>query len=278
MDWKQHCRARLPEHLDAQGDLAPPWAKFPQYERYTIGWRMGSGEDWMGLWHVFLEGLPAKGETRLAYLRRHPPAPFTWAGLVSDVLHPEAEDEDEEGDDGDGPASTLVAELSSLGLIASDIAFHTWLGQQPGIGWPWEHDVTPVTMARHWTRDFWFWSRQVAACRSAPGWQVPPVPAAWGDCALALATGAVPSLDLSRGLLSLAQMLCAGEVTPPWKLGLTFADFTDSFEDDMGFVDAYRLWGMSAFDDAPHLLNHLELTQAPPAWRDWAAEQCGLVL
>jgi uncharacterized damage-inducible protein DinB len=36
-------RGRLASLLDANGDLAPPWAKFPNYERGTIGWRMGSG-------------------------------------------------------------------------------------------------------------------------------------------------------------------------------------------------------------------------------------------
>ena len=55
MDWKDSCRSRLREHLDPHGDLAPPWERFPHYERYTIGWRMGSGEDWLGLWSVFLE-------------------------------------------------------------------------------------------------------------------------------------------------------------------------------------------------------------------------------
>ena len=32
-------RDRLAGELDAHGDLVPPWAKFPTYERYTIGWR-----------------------------------------------------------------------------------------------------------------------------------------------------------------------------------------------------------------------------------------------
>jgi hypothetical protein len=78
MDWNQSYRSRLPEHLDANGDLAPPWERFPTYERYTIGWRMGAGEDWLGLWHVFLKGLESSPEVRLAYLRRHLPAPISW--------------------------------------------------------------------------------------------------------------------------------------------------------------------------------------------------------
>lgn len=70
----------LPEHLDARGDLAPPWSAFPEYERYSLGWRMGMGETWMGLYAAFLQGLPADRDTRLAYLRRHPPAPYSLVG------------------------------------------------------------------------------------------------------------------------------------------------------------------------------------------------------
>src|SRR4051812_2758706 len=99
MDRKQFYRARLPEHLDGNGDLAPPWERFPTYTRYTIGWRMGTGEDWLSLWHAFLEALGPAFGARLASRRRHPPAPFTWADWVHSVLHPsspEAEGEDEE--------------------------------------------------------------------------------------------------------------------------------------------------------------------------------------
>lgn len=28
-------------------DLAPPWVEFPDIPRYSIGWRMGPGEDYM---------------------------------------------------------------------------------------------------------------------------------------------------------------------------------------------------------------------------------------
>src|SRR5690606_25733592 len=95
------CLARLPEHLDDHGDLAPPWARFPTYERHTLGWRMGAGEDWLGLWHVFLERLEPAFEVRLAYLRRHPAAPVSWASSVYGVLYPEARGEDDDDDDDD---------------------------------------------------------------------------------------------------------------------------------------------------------------------------------
>jgi hypothetical protein len=85
--------------------------------------------------------------------------------------------------------------------------------------------------------------------------------------------GKVGDLDLRRGLLSLAQILSAGEVVPPWKLGLALDDFTDSFDEDMGYVDAFRLWGMSTFDDREQMGRYLEATGMPESWEGWVAEQ-----
>jgi hypothetical protein len=271
MGWEDFCRGRLPEFLDVNGDLAPPWERFPNYERYTIGWRMGTGEDWLGLWHVFLDGLDLSFEARLAYLRRHPPAPETWADAVHGVLYPSAGDDDP-GEDEEAAAGRRDA-LRRAGLIASDVAYPTWLSQQRGVRWPWEDSETPEDAARYWTRDFWFWSRQVAGLRADPGWEPPAVPAGWQPCEAPLRTGEVGSPDLRHGLLSLAQMLSAGRVTPPWRLGLTLDDFADSFENDMGYVDAFRNWGMSSFDDREQLRRYLAANDAPDAWLGWCEAQ-----
>jgi hypothetical protein len=271
MDWQQSCRAHLPEHLDSTGDLAPPWEQFPEYERYTIGWRMGAGESWLGMWRVFVEALDPAFEVRLAYLQRHPPAPINWADHVYHVFHPSASDaEDEE--------STQVetqrrAELLQMGLIASDAAYPTWLRQQQGVRWPWEYGDTPEITARYRTRDLWFWSRQVAELRATPTWEVPAVPGSWRACADPLATGTVSAPDLQRGLLTLAQLLAAGRVVPPWQLGARVEDFADTFNNEMGYVDAFRLWTMSAFDDREHLMRYLAATAMPKKWERWLAEQ-----
>jgi hypothetical protein len=271
MNWKQSCRARLPEFLNGDGDLAPPWERFPNYERYTIGWRMGAGEDWLGLWQVFLEDLDPAFEIRLAYLRRHPPAPATWADEVHSVLYPSSLEADREDDEGAAAERRAAFELA--GLIASDVAYSTWLSQQRGVRWPWEYAETPETAARHWTRDLWFWSRQVAKLRTDPAWVPSAVPERWQPCAAPLRTGDVRSPDLCSGLLSLAQMLSAGRVTPPWQLGLPLDSFADSFEDDMEYVDAFRLWGTSSFDDREQLQRYLAATEVPEVWERWAAEQ-----
>jgi hypothetical protein len=269
-DWKQLYRARLPQDLDERGDLALPWERFPTYERYTIGWRMGGGEDWLSLWHVYLEDLDPAYDFRLAYLRRHPPAPVTWADWVHSFLHPARPDEEGKKE---GVDAERRAVLLREGVIASDVAYSTWLSQQQGVRWPWTHVETPEDAARYWTREFWFWSRQVDALRNQRGWEPPAVPDQWQACASQLRTGEVRSPDLRNGLLSLAQMLCAGRVVPPWRLGLTFDDFKDSFENDMGYVDAFRLWGMSSFDDREQLQRYLRSTEAPQDWERWTRER-----
>lgn len=270
MDWKERCRSRLGGYLDARGDLAPPWERFPVYERYTIGWRMGSGEDWLLLWSVFLEQLGPDSETRMAYLRRHPPAPINWADTVHHVLHPMDSGDDEPDPD---VAAGRRAALLAQGLIASDASYRIWLGQQSELWWPWDRHGTPESAARHNVREFWFWSRWAAELRTSGAWVPPAAPDVWASCAHALESGDAGPIDPEQGLLSLARQLCAGYVTAPWQVGLPLADFADSFADDMGCVDAFRLWGMSVFDDAEQLRRYLDEVGLPPEWEAWVAGQ-----
>ena len=253
-------RRRMEEHLDELGDLAPPWEAYPDYERYTIGWRMGPGEGWLTMWWQFLEEVVPTMEARLAYLLRHPPAPESWADVVHEVLNPD--------DDLDGLEPEQREALRAHGLTASDASFPIWLRRQSGIDWPWRYAQRPEEAARYQTRRLWFWSRQVVLARAASVFSPPSLPRAWRVCEPALRRGDA-SVDLRRGLRSLAVMLAAGRVTPPWQLGLTLDDFHDSFDEDMGFVDAFRLWGMSAFDDRAHAERWLASAAPPRAWRAW---------
>jgi hypothetical protein len=268
VNWRASAEARLPDHLDENGDLAPPWEKFPEYERYTLGWRMGTGEAWMCMWSVFLDKLGTEPAVRLAYLQRHAPAPWTWANLVHSVLAPAADDDDD--DDGDVRAER-IQQLQARGLIASDIAWSTWCRRNPSHA-PWEHAKTPVDGVQYHTRELWFWSRRVSQLRQRPGWAPPAVPAEWEPCAAPLRDASAGDVDAGQGLLTLARMLAAGRVVPPWELGLGPEAFADSFEDDMGYVDAYRLWGMSVFDDRPQLESFVPADSVPVVWRAWMGE------
>jgi hypothetical protein len=150
MSWKDPRRA-IAEHLDRQGDLAPPWERFPKYERYAIGWRMGEGETWLWLWHTFVQDLDPAFEVRLAYLRRHAPAPVSWAGSVYRVLHPDENEDEEEDDDDVDRFEDRRAALLEQGLIASDAAYPIWLAQQEGVRWPWIDCETPEKAAYYRT-------------------------------------------------------------------------------------------------------------------------------
>ena len=99
------------------------------------------------------------------------------------------------------------------------------------------------------------------------------MPPAWAACAAVARAGVAGPIEPTAGLASLALVLAAGSVLAPWQVGLTPADFADSFDDDMGYVDAFRLWGMSAFDDAPTRAAYLARTDAPTSWGAWLDAQ-----
>ena len=44
--------------------LTPPWLKHPELDRYSMGWRMGYGEDYLVDWIVWYKGLSKDGQTK----------------------------------------------------------------------------------------------------------------------------------------------------------------------------------------------------------------------
>ncbi|MDJ1182703.1 hypothetical protein [Roseofilum casamattae] len=255
--------------LEQLPEMLPPWEEFPTYKRDTIGWRMGTGERYLKDWFDFINTVPKNYESRLAYLKRHRPAPLNWGNWVLSILYP------------DVPLKQRVrwseAEhkpLIELGLIEEDAAYQTWVLKQSDIQWPWQlqGSRSPAVAARYRTRKFWFFSRQFNANRQAGELSSESVPGSWKEVETELLTGLLGNVDPSHGLLALAKMLCAGSVQPPWVYGLSPAQCTSSFEMDMGFCDAYQLWLMSAFDDNILLQKMLESTGVPSDWTDWIEE------
>ena len=246
-------------------ELVPPWEKFPTYERYTIGWRMGIGEDYRYQWYDFLKTF-SDYDSRLQYLKRHRPAPMNWANSVWNTLHPESEV------DGFGCEDSKVNELFELGLIKHDVAYETWLLGQEDIVWPWNLTDSPIHAARYFTRDFWFSSRQMKTAREKDDFHLPEIPEDWAMLQSEFSAAKLGKMDTSKGLFTLAQMLCAGSILPPWELNLGIEDFADSFEMDMGYIDAYRLWIMCAFDDDQMLRKILAQKSIPSQWQTWLDE------
>ena len=56
------------------------WLMFPQLDRGSIGWRMGSGEDYLAKWHKFYKHLNKK--EKRAYQSKYP-EPLGWEGFYS---------------------------------------------------------------------------------------------------------------------------------------------------------------------------------------------------
>ncbi|MBL7818468.1 MAG: NADAR family protein [Saprospiraceae bacterium] len=42
----------------------PPWEKHPELDRYSIGWRMGYGEEYMLIWYTWYRGLSTTGKEK----------------------------------------------------------------------------------------------------------------------------------------------------------------------------------------------------------------------
>ena len=216
MAWQDYYREHLAKKLDEHGDIVPPWAKYPDYERYCLGWRMGAGEGWLCFCSVFLETLPTDYATRLAYLRRHPPAPLSWASHVVWVLRAGDGDEsgEEEDESGEEEKEADIARLRDLGLVKSDAAFANWCALH-GEGYvPDLFEESPLVAARDRTRVFAFWSRAHAVKPALPA----KLGAGWSDCEAAL-RGDVGEPNLEEGLLTLAKFFCAGRVRTPGNSG-----------------------------------------------------------
>jgi hypothetical protein len=246
-------------------EMVPPWEEFPTYKRYSLGWRMGYGEDYFHDWLDFIATLPDDYDTRIAYLSRHRPAPINWANLMLRVLYP-SQEWDKESD----RYAVEKLKLLDRGSIAYDAAYQTWLQQQSEIAWPWQiFGDNPEDVARYCTREFWFFSRQYDFASQSGDVPLIEVPAKWENLAPELLTGKLGKVDPAQGLFTLAQMLCTVSVLPPWLLGLSPDDFTDSFEMNMGYVDAFRLWMMSAFDDDVLLTQILSNPGVPTEWSSW---------
>lgn len=67
-------RSFLAEKRDRDGDFFPPWRVYP-YSRFSMGWRMGSGEWYMWGWGRWYHELPA--DHRRRYRWKYWP-PLSW--------------------------------------------------------------------------------------------------------------------------------------------------------------------------------------------------------
>jgi len=73
----------IASEIDAHGTMLPLWRRYPDIERYSIGWRMGSGEWYLHLWQLWFERLTP--DEQAAYRARwEPDEPADWKGWFED--------------------------------------------------------------------------------------------------------------------------------------------------------------------------------------------------
>lgn len=71
----------IAEELTPQGDLLPPWQKFPEIQARSIGWRMGYGEMYMIAWDKWADQF--NKEQLIEYFKKYAPIPVEWLSWVS---------------------------------------------------------------------------------------------------------------------------------------------------------------------------------------------------
>src|SRR5258706_14468289 len=78
---KARVNRAIAEELTPQGDLLPPWRKFPQIQAGSIGWRMGYGEVYEAAWGKWTKEW--NQEQLIAYFKNYLPIPLDWLPWVS---------------------------------------------------------------------------------------------------------------------------------------------------------------------------------------------------
>lgn len=58
--------------------MKPPWIEYPDYSMGCMGWRMGSGEDYIADWIKWYKG--STSQEREEYRNKYPP-PARWKGF-----------------------------------------------------------------------------------------------------------------------------------------------------------------------------------------------------
>jgi hypothetical protein len=252
-------------------ELEPPWAKFPTYSPYTIGWRMGPGEDFNHEWYEFVGRDLTTLETTVAYLRRHRPAPETWHDVVALVLGAHLPKDSEE---------TIDALIEEHRLVREDVAYSNWLTQQlrdQGVKAPWARgfDYTAKIAVGFDTRGIHFWARWCQDQRSTGELETwlatQPEPRWWAwrwKRVFAALTGERASAwhndPLERLLCVMAR---TGAPPPPWIDRAEPPSRPARFDPILEYSDAWLLWVRDVFDDEPTWRAYLE--QHPPAPIGW---------
>lgn len=276
-------RAMIPAMADSD-DLQPPWAKHPEISWGSVGWRMGYGESWLMRWQAWLGQQPVDRAWREAYLRRHPPAPRSWANVVAEILEPPGDpnrdDDDSDENVEDAVDGGLAKRLADEGWLGDDVAMDAWEalhGEHPEAPWVarW-HAGELGPAARYGARQLTFWARWCARRREdgrLDAWlrEVPEPGPAWAPVHDAIRRGEVsPTGNATSSWERIAWLIAAhAEAPPPWSLGEPPTSFRDAYTNDSSYADAWCSWAYDVFDDDTSWRAYLERHGGvPAAWAD----------
>ena len=131
--------------------LAPPWLACPNIERYSIGWRMGCGEDYILNWALWYEELDTEDTAEYQKLF---PEPTTWKGYWKD------NDESEYYENGDlciglwrsnGKPKYSLKQLKQDYCDGKKLDYIMFWGHQPAV----DGHLTNSCLSQWWKSKFW---------------------------------------------------------------------------------------------------------------------------
>lgn len=75
-------REKYKDYDDLKDIMNPPWVEYPDIQRRSIGWRMGYGEDFLGNWFPWYNGLSEQSKWK--YQDKFP-EPEEWKGYYEEA-------------------------------------------------------------------------------------------------------------------------------------------------------------------------------------------------
>ena len=80
-EYENWIKETIAKELTPQGDLLPPWQRYPEIQNGSIGWRMGYGEAYMIAWDKWASQI--NQEQLIEYFKKYAPIPVEWLSWVS---------------------------------------------------------------------------------------------------------------------------------------------------------------------------------------------------
>lgn len=131
--------------------MPPPWIAYPELERYSIGWRMGNGEDYIGKWGAWFEALTE--EERRDYQGLFP-EPVTWKGYWNDEFEEDCYQRNEfviELWREKGSSKYTIEQMRNAFSEGESLKYTFFWGHQPSA----DGSITKSCLSQWWKEDFW---------------------------------------------------------------------------------------------------------------------------